>query len=61
MLSRGQINTEGLQKTEGEGITTAQQTARPSRGSDDQVNGGTVSRRRRENGVLTFTLEVFTF
>ena len=44
-------NTQGLKNLRNEDTVYAMQTARPSPGSDDHVNGGSVSSRRRKNSV----------
>ena len=55
-------DTQGLKTPAKEGTVYAMQTARPSPGSDDHVNGGPVSSRRRKNSVpnCTFVLNTLT-
>ena len=49
---RDRTNIQGLKNLRNKGIVYAMQTAKPSPGSDDHVNGGSVSSRRRKNSVL---------
>ena len=55
-------DTQGLKTLPKEGTVYDMQTARTSPSSDDHVNGGSVSSRRRKNSVpnCTFVLNTLT-
>ena len=57
---RDRTNTQGLKNLRNEDIVYAMQTARPSPGSNDHVNGGSVSNRRRKNSVRISTIVLNT-